>query len=100
MCVCVCVCVCVPLNYLTCEKNGAIEIHHNKNNNIGMKPASSCPFKDISVSEGGSCIRQSTAAPVHSRCVAKSLRMTNHQIVLFACSVSNEALVCDARVQT
>ena len=26
-------CVCVPLNYLTCEKNGAIEMQHNNNNN-------------------------------------------------------------------
>ena len=25
--------VCVPLNYLTCEKNGAIEMQHNNNNN-------------------------------------------------------------------
>ena len=25
-------CVCVPLNYLTCEKNGAIELQHNNNN--------------------------------------------------------------------
>ena len=24
--------VCVPLNYLTCEKNGTIEIQHNNNN--------------------------------------------------------------------
>ena len=24
------VCVCVPLNYLTCEKNGAIEMLHKK----------------------------------------------------------------------
>ena len=26
-------CVGVPLNYLTCEKNGAIEMQHNNNNN-------------------------------------------------------------------
>ena len=26
-------CVCVPLNYLTCEKNDAIEMQHNNNNN-------------------------------------------------------------------
>ena len=25
-------CVCVPLNYWTCEKNGAIEMQHNNNN--------------------------------------------------------------------
>ena len=25
--------VCVPLNYLTCEKNGAIEMQHNRPNN-------------------------------------------------------------------
>ena len=27
-------CVCVRLNYLTCEKNGAIEIQHNNTNNV------------------------------------------------------------------
>ena len=26
-------CVCVPLNCLTCEKNGVIEMQHNNNNN-------------------------------------------------------------------
>ena len=25
-------CVCVPLNYLTCEKSGAIKMQHNNNN--------------------------------------------------------------------
>ena len=40
VCACVRVCVCVPLNYLTCEKNGAIEMQHNNNNNerlVGFK---------------------------------------------------------------
>ena len=26
--------MCVPLNYLTCEKNGTIEMQHNNNNNL------------------------------------------------------------------
>ena len=40
--VCVC-CVrarvraCMPLNYLTCDNNGAIEMQHNNNHNRGLK---------------------------------------------------------------
>ena len=26
--------VCVPLNYLTCEKNGALDMQHNNNNTL------------------------------------------------------------------
>ena len=36
------VCVCVPLNYLTCEKNGAIEMQHNNNNNTNNNNNNNC----------------------------------------------------------
>ena len=38
----------VPLNYLTCEKNGAIEMQHDNNNKVEHVPQSSClPFPFI-----------------------------------------------------
>ena len=55
--------VCVPLNYLTCEKNGAIELQHNNNNtphiiSIFAKNTFSditfylCEYKQMAKSEG------------------------------------------------
>ena len=40
-----CVCVCVPLNYSTCEKNGAIEMQHNNNNNDCIIKTNSTPVR-------------------------------------------------------
>ena len=38
-------CVCVPLNYLTSERNGAIEIQHNNNSFLTMQYNNFCYLK-------------------------------------------------------